>query len=221
MIRALAVKELREAGWVGLAALGAGLCHVAAKAGTRFFSWFPGYERYGSEMPFSGFDDFASLQTLILVLAAIAMGLWQTAWEIQRGTFLYLFHRPLRRSTIMLVKLFTGGTMLLVAGGLPILIYAWWATTRSRYAALFQWSMVLQCVEILLTLTLVYLGAFVSGLNTGRWWGMRLLPLCAMTIPTMLLLNFTHWWLFSLPWLMLWIIWLTSDALWQARIRDY
>jgi len=212
------VKELREAGWVGLAALGAGLCHVAAKTGTRFFSWFPGYERYSTGL---SFDDFASLQTLILVLAAIAMGLWQTAWEIQRGTFLYLLHRPLKRSTIMLVKLFTGGTMLLVAGGLPILIYAWWATEYGKYAALSQWSMALPGVEILLTLTLVYLGAFVSGLNTGRWWGMRLLPLCAVGIPTLLISIFHRWWLFGLPCLVLGIIWLASDALWQARVRDY
>ena len=124
---------------------------------------------------------------------AFAIGLWQTMLESTRETFQFLLHRPMSRDAIFGTKLLTGGLATLLVAVLPVACYSLWAATPGTHASAFRWSMTtwawLMCARILL----VYLGAFMSGLRPGRWFGSRFLPLAG----SLGVLGLTE---FLLPW---------------------
>jgi hypothetical protein len=60
-----------------------------------------------------------------------------------------------------------------------VLIYALWAATPGHHASPFEWSMTAPEFGVVPKMPLVYLGAFLSGIRPGRWYGSRFLPLAA------------------------------------------
>ena len=98
------------------------------------------------------------------------------------GTYLLLFHRPCSRGTLIGTKLFLGTAVLLVGGAVPILVYGWWASTPGTHASPFEWAMTDLVWKLCLSMTVVYLGSFLSGIRPGRWKGTRLLPFAAACI---------------------------------------
>jgi len=88
-----------------------------------------------------------------------------------------LLHRPARRETIFATKLAVGAVVCLLLGGLPVLCYALWAAAPGTHPSPFFWSMTGWVWQMCLEIPLVYLGAFLSGLGPGRWYGSRFLPL--------------------------------------------
>lgn len=112
-------------------------------------------------------------------IAASAIGLWQTLWESGRGTFLFLLHRPAPRSALFRVKLAVGLIATLLVAGLPLAIYTLWAATPGTHASPFYWSMTVWAWLVWIRLPVIYLGAFLSGLRPGRWFGSRAFPLFA------------------------------------------
>jgi hypothetical protein len=76
-----------------------------------------------------------------------------------------------------------------------ILLYAWWASAPGHIAAPFYWSMTRPAWCNWVALPLVYVGAFLSGIRPGRWFGSRLVPLVAAIALALLAAN--------LPWISL------------------
>jgi hypothetical protein len=175
MLKALVTKELREAaGLVALAVLGA-LYALGELTATPVVPW-QGNTLYA--YPFVG-DSLYFYIWLVAGGLAIALGLRQTAWELGQGTYSFLLHRPVRRSRIFGLKLLIGGSLAMLFSALLILIYAWWAATPGHFAAPFEWSMTRSAWIQWIALLPLYIGAFLSGIRPGLWYGTRLIPLIA------------------------------------------
>lgn len=174
MIRSLVVKELREC--LIIAAV-AGLAYLATylhATGSRVVHDLP-ILRANEGPPFLG-DGFAENIGAVGFFFALALGLWQTGWESYRGTFLFLFHRPMTGRAILRVKLATGIVLLLGLTAAPIAIYGQWAATSGNHPSPFEWSMTYDAWAAMAALPAVYLGAFLSAIRPARIWGTRLLP---------------------------------------------
>jgi len=182
MYRELALKEFREIWWLGVAAFlfvgaavwdGMGLTFDPARL--RIMSMAELNPAYRHKIPFLHGD----LQQFVMMgggMLAIGLGLWQTLGELFRGTWKFLLHRPLPRQTVILTKVATGMAVLLVATGLPILIYAGWAATPGTHASPFEWWMTSQTWLLWAACMPLYLSAFLCGLREARWYGSRFFP---------------------------------------------
>jgi hypothetical protein len=218
-------KELRETRAFAALALIVYLIYVSNLMGKgqpllgALLSFAPLMQAEPPDVPFVQ-GNFTSILFFIGGLLAIALGFRQSAWEPSQGTALYLLHLPLTRRTILLTKLMTGVGMLLVCTLLPILAYATWAAMPRTHPGPFAWSMTGNGFRIWLTLPLVYLGAFASGIRPGRWFGTRLLPLVSVAVPAMLA-YVAPWWLIGFPLVCLLAAVLVSDILWIGETRDF
>ncbi|MEN0110631.1 MAG: hypothetical protein AAF805_07885 [Planctomycetota bacterium] len=179
MDRAIVRKELREsAAIVAVGLLFAGwmlLNLTGAMLGPRFRP---------SNIPFLS-GQVTSLVLWVGAGVAIALGLKQTAWEKHNDTFRFLLHRPIARERLLAVKLLVGWLLTLLVTGSAVLVYALWAATPGSVDAPFRWSMTLPAWGQVASLSIVYLGAFASGIGPGRWFGTRLAPLVASAIAAM------------------------------------
>jgi ABC-type transport system involved in multi-copper enzyme maturation permease subunit len=175
MLKALMVKELREAaGFVLLALIGA-VYVLAELTATPVTPWQSGYL---NTYPFV--NDWLNYYLWLLVGAlAIVLGLRQTAWELGQGTYFFLLHRPVQRWRVFGLKLVIGAGLILAFCAGLILIYAWWAATPGNVPAPFEWSMTRSAWIAWAAIFPLYIGAFLSGIRPGRWYGTRLLPLAA------------------------------------------
>jgi len=120
--------------------------------------------------------DVVMAMALVGGALAIALGLGQTLWELFRGTFPFLLHRPLSRTKIFATKLLVGAGVWLALTVLPMAIYALWAATPGTHASPFAWWMTASAWQLCLNVLLVYLAAFLCGLRPARWYVSRLLP---------------------------------------------
>jgi hypothetical protein len=217
---ALAFKELRELRGIAAVALACYVALVANLMGAKVLDMVPGVPRGTGEVPFTG-TEFRTPFTLVSVVFALAVGFRQSAVESSRGTFLFLLHRPLPRSEIMLIKLATGLGIFLVCASVPILMYGVWAATPGLHASPFEWSMTAPAWRAVLFVGLVYLGAFLSGLRPASWFGTRLLPLGAVTLAFLILNSLPlKWYLGLLGAAVLYAV-LIANVCYVARERDY
>lgn len=217
MWKALITKELRETAWIAAVALLLYLHAVASLAGFALLPWTMGRE---ASIPFVG-DGFNSSFTWIAALLAVALGFRQSAVESPRGTWLFLLHRPTSWRSIVGAKLLAGIALYLAVSAVPILIYAWWAATPGTHASPFFWSMTVDAWQIWLGLAVLYLGAFLSGLRPGRWFGTRLAPLAAVAILVLGIEQLPWWWALGLPLLALLGLIVCGLIFHVARTRDY
>ena len=174
MIRSLVWKEIRE------------LRGIAALAALAYFVVFCGefdQSIYNPEriqawdvVPFIR-DYFAEYFCAVGVAMAIALGLWQTVAESQRSTWMYLFHRSLTRSEIVLWKLAVGSGIYFAIASLAILGYSARAGLPSTHAYPFFWWMTKPGWILMGLVYPLYLGAFLSGLRPARWLGTRFFPI--------------------------------------------
>jgi hypothetical protein len=118
-------------------------------------------------------------------------------------------------------KLLIGAGLYLVCGALPILAYAWWALTPGKHASPFYWSMTLPAWKIWITMTGVYLGAFLSGIRPARWIGTRLLPLAAAGVLVFLIQFVPIWWILGLACIALLDAVLVANVFFVIETRDY
>jgi ABC-type transport system involved in multi-copper enzyme maturation permease subunit len=226
MVLAIVRKELRETRLFAALAVGVYLIYLNRLTGkwgravTSLFQWVPGFNVEAPDILFVQ-DNFVSMLFFIGVALAIALGFRQSAWEPSQGTALYLLHLPLPRYVIILTKLCTGISNLLACTLLPILIYATWAAVPGTHPGPFEWSMTGLAFHVWLSLPLVYLGAFASGIRPARWFGSRLLPLVSVAIPGICLNLLPHWWLIAFPLLIIVAAILISDILWEVETRDF
>lgn len=173
MYRAIVYKEFRENVGLGLLALIAFLLLIVSMTGIDVLPWLLG--RVGS-IPFV-MDGFLDRFGWIAGLLAAGLALRQTLMESVRGTWLFLFHRPIDRRRLIAVKMLVGLAIYLVVSAVPILVYGWWAATPGTHASPFYWSMTLPVWQLWLSLTAGYFAAFLTGVRPGRWFGSRLWPL--------------------------------------------
>src|SRR5262245_229111 len=197
MIKALAIKELRETWGIAAVAVALYLALVSNLIGMGWFSWMPLMRDGPFEVPFVG-TTFLTAFTCVSVPLALALGFRQSAWEGVQGTYLFLLHRPVSRRVIFGTKLVTGLVLLLGCAAVPILLYAWWAATPGHHPSPFEWSMTGPSWRLWSALPLLYLGAFHSGLRPARWVGTRLLPLVACGLGVVVVV-FVPWWWLGLP----------------------
>ena len=228
MYRAMALKEFREIrGIVLLAAAGYALLAFAAMAPAspwNILAFFRLTNAYGGEVPFVR-DDFVGKFYFVSVIFTIALGLRQSLGESVRGTYPFLLHRPADRHWLIGMKLAVGTAAYLICTLVPILVYACWAATPGTHASPFEWSMTLPICGGWLAMTILYLGAFHTGVRPGRWLRSRILPLVASAIATIGAMG-----LVSVFQGILWPcvigvlvvdVWLIAMILFAVRTRDY
>lgn len=198
MIKALAIKELREsAGITALAALGM-VWAIGRCMGINPIRNLIGGVYGNGHVAFLG-DDFYVMAILFVGALAALLGLKQSAWEVHHNTFHFLFHRPLARRTILFTKLIVGMLIVFVVMATAILIYGMWAAMPGHLASHFEWSMTVDSWLLAATLPLVYLGGFLSGIRPGHWFGTRLIPFAAAAVWTLIVTTLVTFWWLQLP----------------------
>ncbi|MCI0463182.1 MAG: OpgC domain-containing protein [Gemmataceae bacterium] len=218
MIKALAIKELREIFPIAAVALGVQLVVVAALVGLKPFAvWLP-LDQLG--VPF-GPRVLAASFASVGVVFTLLLGFRQSVWEAGQGTYKFLLHRPIQREVIFWTKLGTGAGVYLLCSLVPLLLYAYWAAIPGHYPGPFEWSMTGFAWRLCFLMPLVYLGAFLSGLRPARWYGTRLLPLAACGLLTAFLATFAWWWQLGFPLAVLTYAALVHGICHVARVRDY
>ena len=182
MWKALALKELREAALLAVLALVAYLYATLVLMGAPLL---PGSSYGRAEIPFLG-STFYLVYAVVAALFAVALGMRQTLGEALGGTYQFLLTRPAGR-TALYAKLAVGTGLYFAISALPILLYAAWAATPGTHASPFAWSMTLPAWMLWLGMSLLYAGAFLSGLRPARWFGTRLLPLAGSVLGTLMI----------------------------------
>jgi hypothetical protein len=225
MFKAMAMKELREVRGIGLLALAAQVYLAVAAVNPRLF--LPGDR---SPVPFVDDGFFLGWFVLISVATAIALGLRQTLGESIRGTYPFLLHRPAERRWLIGTKLLVGLAVSLTTGIVSILGYALWAATPGTHASPFEWSMTVPTWQMWLSMTPAYLGAFLTGIRPGRWYGraFTLAAGCTIAVATVAAGIPLEAYIGSVMALVAPFaialagdLWLTSAILFTAKTRDY
>jgi hypothetical protein len=193
MVATLARKEMRELAPLILLGLAIELLLASSAAGMRTGI----YDNHmQGQIPFV--SDGSTMNFFYVAGAlACALGLWQTMLESTRETFQFLLHRPLSRDAIFGTKLVVGGVATLAVTIAPVLCYSLWAATPGAHASPFRWSMTTADWLLCLQLPLVYLGAFLTGLRPGRWFGSRVFPVAGSIGALMMVRMLAPW-----PWAM-------------------
>lgn len=193
MWKALALKELREN--IGFAAIGLVVYLFVASAAMRMnLMPVPQVNLLAVEndnIPF--IDTFTFQFGIASLLLTTALGIRQAWAESTNSLYLFLLHRPVSPRFVANVKLVVGIGLYFVCGAVPILVFAWWASTPGTHASPFFWSMTWSSWITWAAMTLVYLGAFLTGIRPGRWVGTRFAPLVATTLFVLVLNLIPSW----------------------------
>jgi len=216
VIRALVVKELRESAPL-VALAGLGLAWMLANLWGVALTPFDLQQATGN--PFV-FDNVEGTLGVVAGALALLLGMKQSAWEEMRGTYHFLLHRPLARSRIFITKMAVGVSLVLMSAATAILLHGLWAAAPGNHASPFFWSMTEPAWRVWTALPVAYLGAFLSGIRPGKWYGSRLLPLAAGCLASFLLAVLPWWWLSFLGSIGLSAMYV-GCSLYVARTRDY
>jgi ABC-type transport system involved in multi-copper enzyme maturation permease subunit len=164
MLKSLVWKEFREV---------LPVCAIAMAAQLLLFGYAVNVWRI--HQPRDAYDIWPLLY-LNAVLMGVALGIWQNVRDDNQGTFQFLLHRPIKRSTIFTVRLLLGAAVCLIVGLLPLVFFTIWVEgiNPNRETPISEVIYAL-CAGI----WLLYTGAFLSVLRPGRWYGSRFLPLFA------------------------------------------
>jgi len=232
MIRALAIKELRETAWIAAIGLAAYLLVVGMAVSPsleRSVISVPGLNIFaqiffgagtGQEFPFLG-SGFVSAFGWISVVLVLALGYRQSLGESLGNTYGFLLHRPVDRTTVLVSKMLVGLSLFLAFAAVPVLLYAWWAATPGTHPSPFEWSMMSFTWKLWIAMPVLYLGAFTSGIRPGRWRGTRLLPLVAAVVAWLLAVFLPLWPVSGLPILILATVLFVASILWIGETRDF
>jgi hypothetical protein len=221
MPRVLLAKELRET--AGVVAIGLALYFYFVVKAMRheLLPWFAsGYYSEMFEIPFVGHGYLANFAWVSAGLT-IALGFRQSLGESIHGTWLFLLHRPVAWKRLLGVKLLVGVASYLICSAAAILVYAWWAATPGTHASPFAWSMTMPIWKLWITMPIVYLGAFLSGIRPGRWTRTRLLPLAAGGVMAAVIPSLPWWPLSGLGLIGLLCVVLVRSIFYVAETRDF
>lgn len=216
MFRAIVLKELREVRGI---AIGAILAYGAV-----LFWYLANHSMDSRTIPFAEDYSLGNTLSFFAILMVVLLGFRQTFGESVRGTYPFLLHRSASIRLIITAKLFAGLSVYLVATAVPIGIYCIWAATPGNHASPFEWSMTVPAWVVWFVMTLIYLGAFLSGIMPGRWYGSRFLPLAAAGLISCLIAQLNYhlavpWWLCGS--ILVADVWMIILILFVAKARDY
>ena len=193
MIRALAVKELRETAWISI--LAAGWLFVVVLDAMRMpllplvvRQWTFMANETLVQIPFVG-GQIANGIGLGMALFAIALGIRQSAAEMWAGTYPLTLHLPMQRRRLFGVKIAVGIALVWGLGAAALGTLCLWAATPGTHASPFEWGMTTAAWEVWFAMPILYLGAFATGLLPARWFGTRLFPLATAGVTTLALLS--------------------------------
>ena len=218
MLTKLALKELHETAWIVAAALAVYLYLTMSMIGLNIGPWVA-FGR-GYNIPFLA-EEFVGLFAMVAACLAIALGFRQTVGESAKGTFLFLLHRPAAREQLIGTKLLVGLGLYLICSAIPIAIYAGWAATPGTHASPFEWSMTIPIWKVWITMPILYLGAFLSGLRPARWYGSRLFPLATCGGAAFFFALMPWWGIVGLVAVVGLAALLVAQILYVARTRDF
>lgn len=117
--------------------------------------------------------NFLNYFSIISFSFAAIIGFNQTIAEEVRGTYLFLLSKPLKRRTIFFIKALTALIMYFIISLIPALVMIYLSAKLKYFYAPFRLYM---CYNILLLCffgVIAYLGAFYTGVNSGRWFGTK------------------------------------------------
>jgi hypothetical protein len=219
MWKALAYKELREVLPIACIAM---IAYMACAA------YWMGYPVLFGNSPNSNqlvgiplFDNnFLVSFVFVSIGFTIIMALWQTVAESNRGTWLFLLHRPADRRMIISMKLLVGGGVYLLTSMISIIVYIAWAATPGTHASPFAWWMTVPLWIGWLIMLVCYFGAFLSGFRPGRWFGTRLMPLVATGFLSIAIVNMFSK-MTSFVFILILCVLLISIIFYIARTRDF
>ncbi len=121
------------------------------------------------------------------------------------------------------MKLLVGTAAYLATSVVSIVVYGLWAATPGTHASPFEWAMTVPAWILWFGMAMLYLGAFLTGIRPGRWFGTRLWPLVAAglaTVATTAVFFLYQEWL-SLVLILIVEIGMISVIFFVARTRDY
>jgi hypothetical protein len=213
-------KELRET--AGIVAIGLAFYFYFTVKAMRhdLLPWFPSYGMDHFAIPFIGSDYLTNFAWVSAGLT-IALGFRQSVGESVHSAWMFLLHRPVVWTRLIGVKLLVGVAVYLVCGAAAILAYAWWAATPGTHASPFAWSMTVPIWKVWITMPIVYLGAFLSGIRPARWTRTRLLPLAAAGTLAAFVPDLPWWPLCGLGLIVLLFVVLVGNILFTVRTRDF
>ncbi len=170
-------------------------------------------------------DVFVVWYYLASAVLAIVMGLSQTLSESIRGTYPFLLHRPVTHGWLIGMKLAVGMVAYLICAAVPLLVYVLWAATPGTHAGPFEWSMSWPAWAGWFATTLLYLGAFLTGIRPGRWYASRLLPLVAAGLGIAVALGLSFAFRQAPLWVCLAVLaadaWMISAFFFVTQTRDF
>jgi ABC-type transport system involved in multi-copper enzyme maturation permease subunit len=194
MIKALAIKELRESWGLAVLAALAMAWAVLSGMGRNPLQMLISTNFNTHHLAFIG-DGFYEWSCIFLGVLAVLLGFKQSAWEVHHSTFYFLFHRPISRRQVLAVKLGIGVLLIGAILSAAILVYGAWANVPGHLSAPFDWSMTWDSWQLLAVLPLVYFAAFLSGIRPGKWFGTRLVPLASVILVVAIAASVPFWWL--------------------------
>lgn len=216
MFRAMVLKEWRETRGIALLAMAAYVVVI----------WWQltVLKSRADTIPFVT-DGFMIAYVVVSAALAAALGLRQTLGESVVGTYPFLYHRPATRQWIIGVKLFMGLAIYLACAVVPVVVYGVIAASPGVHASPFFWATTLPAWMAWLIVTVVYFGAFLSGIRPARWFFSRLFPLVgaglAAFLPALLYNDLAHGPPAVLIIVVLMDVWGVATILFMARSRDY
>jgi len=120
-------------------------------------------------------------------LLAILLGLLQTVPERRRDLWAFLIHRPASRSSLFLGKIVAGLGLYFTALVIPFLGVILWAAAPGNIPAPFVWELTFAGWAAILAGVPLYFATMLTVLRPGRWYGRKMLPICA-ALPILMLL---------------------------------
>jgi len=231
MVRAMVLKELREVRGIAiLALLMYAFLLTYAIAPNLWLDLVPTSRMWLRGVPEETLlpfiqDPFLFRFQVVSAVLAIALGLWQSLGESMRGTYAFLLHRPVTRRQIIGLKLSVGVMTYAICAAVPLLVYGLWAATPGTHAGPFEWSMSWPAWAGWWATTLLYVGAFLTGIRPGRWYGSRLLPLVVAVVGLTMATNIAAGAQQAPLWVCLAVLgadmWVTSAILFVSQTRDF
>jgi hypothetical protein len=101
------------------------------------------------------------------------LGWLQIRAEKHPDLWAFLVHRPISRTKILMSKVAAGLLLYVVAGGLPIFVFAVVTSIPGKVAAPFEWAMALPLAAVFLSGVVYYFAGLLTGLRKARWFASR------------------------------------------------
>jgi hypothetical protein len=177
-------------------------------------------------------SDIAAIWPLLYMVAlllAIASGLWQSWRESFGNQYQFLLHRPMSRPATFAAKMAFGIASVILVVALPLLCLSLWMDSWGRFHHRDEVGFAAAAAQLCAAIPLLHLGAFLSGVRPGRWYGSRFLPLFAaillyivvQVVANSLMTVSQSWWFSSLVVAPIIAVGFVGAILHVAKARDF